>query len=249
MKGWPPAASEGPRPALIVKYLTGEMKPQMPLGQPPLPAEQLALVRDWVAAGAKNDTPAEARETVSLDKPPVYTAASRSHRAGVFARWQDARRLGQSRNSAPHAGWQRAAQAPVRSLRAPSLAGLFQGRIAAGGRRRHARPLRRNSVMGCRIRQAAPLAGADRRYGVRRFALARRNAPGGRLHRQHGAHRGHGERQGTLQDGRARELGAGHGVRRGRQAHRLGGARSLGQTHRCRDRARSRKTSTCCAAN
>ena len=99
------------------------------------------------------------------------------------------------------------------------------------------------------VGQTAPLHRADRRYRVRRFALAGRNARGGRLHRQHGAHRGHGQRQGTLQDGRARKLGAGHGVRRRRQAHRLGGARPLGQTHRCGDRARSRKTSTCCAAN
>ena len=72
-EGLAAGGKRGPAPALIVKYLTGEMKPQMPLGQPPLPAEQLALVRDWVAAGAKNDTPAEARETVSSDKPPVYT--------------------------------------------------------------------------------------------------------------------------------------------------------------------------------
>src|SRR5437879_7721799 len=58
---------------LIVKYLTGEMKPQMPLGQPPLSAEQVELVRNWVAAGGKDDTPSEARETVSADKPVVYT--------------------------------------------------------------------------------------------------------------------------------------------------------------------------------
>jgi WD40 repeat protein len=47
----------------------------MPLGQPALPADQLALVRAWVAAGAPNDTPAEARETVSADKPMVYSQA------------------------------------------------------------------------------------------------------------------------------------------------------------------------------
>src|SRR5439155_1412878 len=62
----------GPAPGVIVKYLTGEMKPQMPLGQPPLPAEQIELVRNWIAAGAKDDTPAEARETISVDKPIVY---------------------------------------------------------------------------------------------------------------------------------------------------------------------------------
>lgn len=60
---------------LLLKYVTGEMKPQMPIGQPPLPAEQIALLRDWIAAGAKDDTPAEARETISLDKPITYTQA------------------------------------------------------------------------------------------------------------------------------------------------------------------------------
>ena len=73
MKGSAAGGKRGPGLTLIVKYITGEMKPQMPMGQPPLPAEQLALVRDWVAAGGRDDTPAEARETVSLDKPVVYT--------------------------------------------------------------------------------------------------------------------------------------------------------------------------------
>jgi len=68
----------GPALGLIVKYLTGEMKPQMPLGQPPLPAEQIDLVRTWIAAGAKDDTPAEEHETAGKPStyalPPVITA-------------------------------------------------------------------------------------------------------------------------------------------------------------------------------
>jgi len=62
----------GPAPALLIPYLTGEMKPQMPLGNPPLPAEQIDLVRAWVAAGAKDDTPEEARETAAIGAPAVY---------------------------------------------------------------------------------------------------------------------------------------------------------------------------------
>jgi WD40 repeat protein len=57
---------------VIVKYLTGEMKPQMPLGQPALDAANIEIVRNWVAAGAKDDTPAEARDTVSVNAPIVY---------------------------------------------------------------------------------------------------------------------------------------------------------------------------------
>src|SRR5437899_2665006 len=63
----------GPAVSLLVRYLTGETKPQMPLGMPALPAEQIDLVRNWVAAGAKDDTPDDARETVSAGAPTVYS--------------------------------------------------------------------------------------------------------------------------------------------------------------------------------
>ena len=62
----------GPAIPLLVKYLTGEMKPQMPLGQPALGPESIDLVKAWVAAGAKNDSPAE---TASDNQPIVYTQA------------------------------------------------------------------------------------------------------------------------------------------------------------------------------
>jgi len=71
-EGFAKGGKHGPGTGFIVKYITGEMKPQMPLGQPPLPAGQIELLRSWVAAGAQDDTPAEAREAVSLDKPVVY---------------------------------------------------------------------------------------------------------------------------------------------------------------------------------
>src|SRR6185369_10226837 len=65
-QGLAAGGKHGAGPGVIAKYLSGEMKPQMPLGQPPLPAEQIELVRNWVSAGAKDDTPPEARETISL---------------------------------------------------------------------------------------------------------------------------------------------------------------------------------------
>ena len=63
----------GPAAGILIGYLTGESKPQMPLGQPPLPAEQIDLFRAWIAAGAKDDTPPEARDDIAPDKPIVYT--------------------------------------------------------------------------------------------------------------------------------------------------------------------------------
>jgi WD40 repeat protein len=61
---------------LLVSFLTGEMKPQMPLGQSPLAPEQIELVRNWIAAGAKDDTLATADDSTvgsSHMAPPVYT--------------------------------------------------------------------------------------------------------------------------------------------------------------------------------
>ena len=63
----------GADPALLVKYMTGEAKPQMPLGQPPLAPDQIDVVRNWIAAGARDDTPAEARDEDAAGTPTVYT--------------------------------------------------------------------------------------------------------------------------------------------------------------------------------
>jgi WD40 repeat protein len=71
-EGLKAGGKRGPALGLLVQYLTGESKPQMPLGMPPLPTEQVELVRNWVAAGGKDDTPEEARETVSAGAPVVY---------------------------------------------------------------------------------------------------------------------------------------------------------------------------------
>ncbi len=68
-----PAFKPGaPQESVVLAYLKGERKPQMPFGSPPLPDDQIELFRRWIAGGAKDDTPPEARETASLDKPPVY---------------------------------------------------------------------------------------------------------------------------------------------------------------------------------
>jgi WD40 repeat protein len=68
-EGLAAGGKHGPGLAILVKYLTGESKPQMPLGQPPLPPESIEVVRSWIAAGAKDDSPADS----AGDKPIVYT--------------------------------------------------------------------------------------------------------------------------------------------------------------------------------
>jgi WD40 repeat protein len=44
----------------------------MPKGKDPLPDKDVELVRRWIAEGAKDDTPASARDPVDADHPPVY---------------------------------------------------------------------------------------------------------------------------------------------------------------------------------
>jgi len=63
-----------PDQSLVVGYLKGDVKPQMPFGGTPLPADQIELFRQWIAEGAKDDSPAEAKSNQEPGKPPVYHA-------------------------------------------------------------------------------------------------------------------------------------------------------------------------------
>lgn len=71
-----PAFTANADESLIVQYMTGAMKPPMPLGQPALPPAAIALIRDWIRAGAKDDSPAveEANTPTIYQQPPVITA-------------------------------------------------------------------------------------------------------------------------------------------------------------------------------
>ncbi len=63
-----------PDESVIVQYISGE-KPEMPLNAEPLSAKQVETIRNWIAQGAFDDTPAAARDDVSTTKPPVYASA------------------------------------------------------------------------------------------------------------------------------------------------------------------------------
>jgi mono/diheme cytochrome c family protein len=63
-----------PAESLLILYVTGEKKPQMPKGEPPLPPEEIALLTRWVAEGARDDTPPGAKVTFDPSRPPVYAA-------------------------------------------------------------------------------------------------------------------------------------------------------------------------------
>ena len=64
-----------PDQSLVVAYLKGDKQPRMPFGGEPLSSDQIELFRRWIGAGAEDDTPEAARETVVAGKAPVYHAA------------------------------------------------------------------------------------------------------------------------------------------------------------------------------
>jgi mono/diheme cytochrome c family protein len=62
-----------PAASRLVGYLTGDTQPRMPMGGDPLSAEQIDLVRAWIAGGARDDTPDELKAGGDSGEPPVYT--------------------------------------------------------------------------------------------------------------------------------------------------------------------------------
>ena len=62
-EGFKAGGKRGLTATTLISYLTGETKPQMPLGQPPLANIEIDAFRAWIAAGAPDDTPAEAQTT------------------------------------------------------------------------------------------------------------------------------------------------------------------------------------------
>src|SRR3954466_6080503 len=50
-EGLKAGGKRGPATSTLIPYLTGESKPQMPLGQPPLDKAEIETIRAWSAAG------------------------------------------------------------------------------------------------------------------------------------------------------------------------------------------------------
>ena len=75
-KRGPAFVAERPEESVVIRYLTAALQPQMPLGQPALAASDIALVKEWIRAGAKNDSLPETTElrTPVYLQPPVITA-------------------------------------------------------------------------------------------------------------------------------------------------------------------------------
>ncbi|WP_397570497.1 c-type cytochrome domain-containing protein [Schlesneria sp. T3-172] len=63
-----------PEESEIIRQISGD-KPEMPLNSEPLAAAQIEIIRKWIAQGARDDTPAVARDEVSAEAPPIYTTS------------------------------------------------------------------------------------------------------------------------------------------------------------------------------
>ena len=78
-----------PEKSLVIGYLTGETKPQMPFGGKPLPDEQIEMLRRWIREGAKNDSSAMPDTVpatpIVYHAPPVITALALSSAGRMLA--------------------------------------------------------------------------------------------------------------------------------------------------------------------
>ncbi len=63
-----------PNESYLLELITPtDGKAQMPQGKPPLAAAEIELIRNWIAQGAVDDTPAAAQQRFDQDHPPIYT--------------------------------------------------------------------------------------------------------------------------------------------------------------------------------
>src|SRR5689334_9672416 len=58
-KRGPAFMAGAPEKSVVTQFLSGESKPQMPLGLPALAKGDIDVVRDWIKAGATDDSPHE----------------------------------------------------------------------------------------------------------------------------------------------------------------------------------------------
>src|SRR5439155_18479019 len=63
-----------PQMSLLIRQISaqGGKRSAMPKGRDPLSERDVNLITKWIAQGARDDTPASAREVVDQRHPPVY---------------------------------------------------------------------------------------------------------------------------------------------------------------------------------
>jgi WD40 repeat protein len=74
----PAFVAGSPEQSLVIRFITAALQPSMPFGQPPLAADDVSTIRDWIKSGARDDSPSDTAstgpETGVYHQPPVITA-------------------------------------------------------------------------------------------------------------------------------------------------------------------------------
>jgi len=75
MRG-PAFVAGSPDQSRVIQFITAALTPPMPLGQSQLAASEIATIRDWIALGARDDSPSEDASSAPAvyHQPPVITA-------------------------------------------------------------------------------------------------------------------------------------------------------------------------------
>src|SRR5712691_1350952 len=75
-KRGPAFVAGSPEKILVIQFITAALTPSMPFGQPPLAATDVSTIRDWIEAGARDDSASEdaSSEPAVYHQPPVITA-------------------------------------------------------------------------------------------------------------------------------------------------------------------------------
>lgn len=75
-KRGPGFVAGSPDQSLVIQFITAAQQPSMPFNQPPLAANDVATIRDWIRSGAADDSPSEtaSSEPAVYHQPPVITA-------------------------------------------------------------------------------------------------------------------------------------------------------------------------------
>lgn len=74
----PGIVAKKPAQSAMIKQITpdGTKPPKMPRGKDPLSQREVNIIKNWIAQGAVDDTPASARGVlIDMDHPPSYAAA------------------------------------------------------------------------------------------------------------------------------------------------------------------------------
>src|SRR6266851_4298510 len=75
-KRGPAFVAGSPEQSLVIQFITAALAPSMPFGQPPLAANDVSTIRDWIESGARDDSPSEDASSgpAVYHQPPVITA-------------------------------------------------------------------------------------------------------------------------------------------------------------------------------